>query len=472
MSELNRAITEVQIVSKILKNKSLDIINKNNLDINMFKSFVEDTNGLPKHKISDIILFIEDHYNKYKTIPDKATLIKTFPYFDSVEVNEPDDYLAENLKKQYNDEKFVELLNTANKIHREKGLEAAKDFLEKNNNLKSNDYTKIGIDLISEADVRYKAYEEALTNPRKATVSLGLKELDDFIGGLNRTEELMVIQGRSGHSKTFILMKFLYECWKAGENVALFEPEMSANIIGYRLDSYIDDKHSLSNFSLIRGKQVNLNYKNFIEQLKTKPNKFIFISPKDFNDECTISKLRQFCIDNKITVFGVDGFDPGDIIDERSFYNKNISSWTQLTNISKDLLELSMDLHIPVISTAQAKNVDNDTDLGINTIGGSYGITRKCTLMVTMKKIGKNVTINVEKHRTGTDKATFNYIVDLDKGCWVYDGSESASNQNTQKQKDDRMNLVNKELSFGTNNEAIFDSNDTETLIERKRPNE
>jgi len=436
MSEIRteRNNSELKILTKIIKDKDYNILSENNLTKNDFKDyFVKE--GQKLYLISDIVDYIDSYYKTSSQVPDETTIKTKFPL---LELNN-DDYSSENktfidnLKKLNKDDDLINAMTQANRIHQTKGARDAISFLQGElEKLEGRGSEVKGYDLIQNVDDRINEYEELLKNPNKAFVTTGLKELDNCIKGWLRDEELVLIQGRSGQSKTFFLLKFLWEAFARGENVLLFEPEMSSKVIGYRLDVLADDNHEISNFSLLRGERfIDANkYKACCARLKEHKNHFYYLCPDDFEDGLTVSQLKAWCKKNKITIVGIDGIEIPDIIDERKGFKDE--EHLQLTHIAADLLRMSKTLKVPVIVTTQAKRTDKKEELSINTIGSSYGMARKCTIMITIKKEDREVEIRIEKSRNSTDNQVLNYKVDLDKGIFEWDGMPTIDEQTNQ----------------------------------------
>ena len=84
--------------------------------------------------------------------------------------------------------------------------------------------------------------------------------------------------------------------------------------------------------------------------IKTKNNKFIVATPLDFERKITVSKLRNWVKQYKLDLIAIDGITY--MSDERG--NLRDNKTTKLTNISEDLMSLSMELKIPVLVVVQA----------------------------------------------------------------------------------------------------------------------
>ena len=95
---------------------------------------------------------------------------------------------------------------------------------------------------------------------------------------------------------------------------------------------------------------------------------------------------------------------------DESFLEKKTSKTDKVWKKCSELLRQEVKKHV----------------LDIDTVGGSYGTTRKCTMMISIKKEEKQITLKVIKARNKeimTKDQGVTYIVDLDKGIWHYDNS-------------------------------------------------
>ena len=422
-----KGIIEYQILSKVLQDKSMDFIERYELGPQYFSTPIKDAQDNPTgSSTKDVYKFIKAHFDQYNNVPDIATVLSNFPDFTVLEVQDSEDYLVKTIKEEYSDFKFDETFNTAAEIFNKQGSAAAWDYIFKQGDkLNGAEIGNIGVDLIHEGAIeRLDKWQKALTNPETAMISSGLPELDKAVGGICREEELVVIQARTGNAKTFLMMKMLYEAWLQGENVAIYEPEMSSTILGYRLDSYID---RWSNNSLRQGRQLDRNYENYVNELRKKTNSFWYLKPKDFQGYCTVSKLKAFCKAKNITVLAIDGIKSQYMADQRA--SKTDRDDQKLGHICTDLLQLSLDLKIPVLAVVQAKRISREEELDNDTVSGSYEIPQIATLMIAMKLRQENnqkiAEMRITKNRNGDDNTVLNYMVDLDKGIWRFESSNS-----------------------------------------------
>lgn len=179
-----------QVLNKILDTKDSSIITLNNLNSDYFSDYVKEFN------------FIKNHLQQYSVIPDKETFLNVFPDFDLMQVNEPVNYLLEELMKDKT-QRF--LVNNYTKVRdlimsgdSEKALSLLKDAAEESTSFVSLQAT----DLIRDTS-RYDSYEDKVNNPNKYFIKTGFDELDNILGGWDINEDLVTIVARNGLGKCF-----------------------------------------------------------------------------------------------------------------------------------------------------------------------------------------------------------------------------------------------------------------------------
>lgn len=181
-------IVQCQALNKLLDTGDKSFLTSNNLTPDFFSDYPNEYQ------------FIKNHIDQYGSVPDKATFISEFPQFDVVAVNEPDNYLIDQLYEDKNRRtlakifnKVRDLLNAGKTDEASKLYTSAADQLVKAQHIQS-------VDLFHDTS-RYKTYTEKINNFDKYYVSTGFKELDEVIGGWDRQEELATIVARPGVGK-------------------------------------------------------------------------------------------------------------------------------------------------------------------------------------------------------------------------------------------------------------------------------
>lgn len=403
-------MVEMQVLSKVLNNKDISLITNNNLTEDYFLNYVDEYN------------FILNHYARYGNVPDLETFLDKFPDFQVVKVSENDEYLITTIREEAQYAKTVPIINKVADLLQTNAYDAV-DYLR--SVLPTLDISKddIGTNIIKNATDRYNEYLER-ANGNNKLLSTGFLELDEIVGGLNRGEEFVVIVARTGEGKTWVLLKMLEELWKNKLSVGLIEPEMSYNKIGYRFDTL---NANISNTSLLRGND-NINYKPYIDRLNKNKTPFIVASPKDFDSNITVSKLKMFCETNNLDVLGVDGISY--LRDERG--KKSDNKTTSLTNISEDLMNLSISLGIPIICVVQSNRTGAGTENApeLDSIRDSDGIAYNASMILAIKQKEPGIEIVVRKNRNGMRDGKVLYAWDIDKGKFIYVPSNDDSVSN------------------------------------------
>lgn len=421
----------LQTLNKILKNSDVDIIINNNLTKEMFIEYENEFE------------YIWKFYNDYGKVPDKETFLSNFPEFNLIEVNETDSYLVNTLNEEYLYFKTVPVVQQVAELLKSNSDEAVNYLLKEIPNLTSLQKTS-GTDIIQNSEMRLQEYQNKLNGDNNSYITTGFEELDDIFKGFAKGEELVVLFARIGQGKSWILNKMLAHSWQIGYNVGLISPEMSANKIGYRFDTLTEH---FSNKNLVWGKKED-GYKDYLQNLKNKSNKYIVTIPQDFNRKITVSKIKSFCQKNKIDILGIDGITY--LTDER--YKKGDNRTTMLTNISEDLMSLSIELKIPILVVVQSNrggvNKENENETpDLENIKDSDGIAANATKVLAIKqKTSDNVLqLTVRKHRDGKTGQTLLYQFDFDKGIFNYIPSENDGATN--ERRNEKVNQLKKEYS-------------------------
>ena len=143
--------------------------------------------------------------------------------------------------------------------------------------------------------------------------------------------------------------------------------------------------------------------------------------PIDFNRKVTVSKLRGWIKRRKLDILFIDGIKY--LTDER--YKRGDSAATSLTNISEDLMDLSEELHIPIVVVVQANRggVVDKTSLDtpeLENIKDSDGIAQNASIVWAVRKITTEndtfLLIDNKKARNGENGQSYKYRYDIDRG--------------------------------------------------------
>lgn len=397
--------TQFQILNKILQTKDYSLVLLNNLTEDYFP-------GYPSE-----FKFIKSHYEKFGTVPDRLTFLDTFPDFDIKDVNEPDSYLIEQVSKEYTTQYIARHFNVLKKLIEEDKIDDAVAYLTDAANNVHQNTAMTCTDLLRDTS-RYDKYVERVNSPDKFFYSTGFKELDDIIGGIDLKEENMVIAARTGIGKSWAILKIATACAKQGAIVGLYSGEMSADKVGYRVDTLLGH---IDNKAITRGKYhdttVDLAYKQYIDTLPSSvPGTIKVLTPNDINGPATVSALRAFVEKEKIDILLIDQYS---LLEDQ--HHARVMH-EKVANISKDIKNLQVMKQIPIISVSQMNRTKNDDgEQDTTQIGLSDRIGQDATCIVMLDR--EFTYQDPEKRVVATDKLILNLVKSRDGGSGklVYD---------------------------------------------------
>ena len=417
----------IQILNKILTTGDASILQDNNITRDYFVGFEDEYD------------FLIDHLKEYGNVPDKTTFISKFNDFEFVDVQESDRYLVDTIQEEYLYYQSVPVLQKAAELLKSDANAAAEYMIQALKTLQPN-YSNNGVDIISQANDRFEKYKERQEHQDEWFFTSGFEELDDIIHGIQREEELLVIFARTNQGKSWVLEKMCTHVWQLGFNVGYISPEMSADSIGYRFDTL---NKNFSNKALMWGKGdiEEEEYSEYIKELSEKDNKFMVATPIDFDRKITVSKLKTFVTNNKLDLIAIDGITY--MTDER--FKRGDNKTTTLTNISEDLMMLSMELHIPILIVVQAnRNGVVDEEEGtpeLESIRDSDGIAHNASKVLSIRQLKNGVLeIGIKKQRFGRVGGKLQYDWDINTGTFVAIPSlDSSENLNKTREKVHRV---------------------------------
>lgn len=429
----------LQIISKILATKDISILEDNLLSQDYFVGYESEYD------------FLVNHNKEYGYVPDKATFLSKFPEVDLVEVSESDRYLVDTIREEYLYYKSVPVVQKIAELLKTDANAAAEYMVQAMKELEPN-YRLSGTDIVADASERYDQFIERKEHQDQWFFTSGFEELDELIHGIQREEEYFVIFARTNQGKSWVLEKICTHIWQIGFNVGYISPEMGASSIGYRFDTLYKN---FSNKGLMWGKDTveENQYRDYIEELKQKENKFIVATPNDFTRKITVSKLRNWVKQYKLDLVAVDGITY--MTDER--FQRGDNKTTQLTHISEDLMSLSMEMKVPILIVVQANRngVVQDEDDGapeLETIRDSDGIAQNASKVVSIRQTKDGILkMEVKKQRFGVVGGKLNYKWNIDTGDFLfvpsYDDAESEQ-KTERKVKEVKRQFKDKEDVF------------------------
>lgn len=367
--------SQLQVLNKVLQTKDFSLIELNNLTEDFFFNYKAEFN------------YIKNHYEKYQSVPDKLTFINVFPEFDIIEVTEPDNYLIEQLYKDYNSSFIASRFNQIKKLIEEDKTDEAMTYLVSSvDNLHQGSAIQ-SHDLLNDTS-RYDRYLERVANHDKYYIRTGFPELDNIIGGLDRENENMVIAARTGIGKTWTLLIMAAAAVQQGLRVGIYSGEMSVDKVGYRIDTIIG---GINNNVITRGidTSVQMQYKSYLENLKkgiySKDGRGALkvLTPNDIAGPATVAALRAFVDKEHLEILFIDQYS---LLEDTSHAQ---SGHERVANISKAVKNLQVMKRIPIVSVAQmnrTKNDDGEKDTTQIGLSDRIGQDATCVIMLDRER--------------------------------------------------------------------------------------
>lgn len=402
--------SQFQIINKILQNKDFSFITLNNLTFEYFFNYKAEFE------------FIKAHYEMYKTVPDRLTFANAFPEFVIQDVNEPDNYLIEQLYNDYNQSYLATRFNGMKKLLEADDTAGAvryfQDSLEKLHIGSALTCT----DLISDTS-RYERYLDMIANQSKYFIRTGFPELDKIITGIDRRNENLVIAARPGVGKSWVLLVLAAHASMQGLTVGIYSGEMSVDKVGYRMDTILGkiDNRKISHGDL----WYKDYYKNYLDGLKSSnygPIKVL--TPNDIAGPATVDALQAFIEKEHLDILFIDQYS---LLEDR---NRAKTTTEKVANISKDIKNLQVMEQIPIIAVSQMNRTKNeDKSQDASQIALSDRIGQDATVVIMLEKQESEdpnrkgfhkVTLNIVKARDGGDGRKLNYLWNLNTGDYQY----------------------------------------------------
>lgn len=404
-------IVQCQALNKLLDTGNKTFLTSNNLTQEFFSDYPQEYQ------------FIKDHLDQYGQIPDKATFLAKFPQFDVVAVNEPENYLVDELYEDKNRRtiakifnKVRELLNAGKVEEATKLYTSAADQVVRAKHIQS-------IDLFQDTS-RYQAYADRINDFSKYYVSTGFKELDEVIGGWDRQEELATIVARPNVGKSQIAIRMALAAAEQGLTVGIYSGEMSERKVGYRLDTFISH---ISNTKITKGNgDVQVEYKKYLEDLpKMFKGTIKVLTPVMVGGPVGVSALRAFIENDHLDMLVVDQHSL--LEDDRG----GRSPVEKASNISRDLKNLQVMTKIPIIAVSQQNRESTEKGVGTEHIAQSDRISQDSTVIIVLEKKDDILTLELIKSRDSANGKHLKYVVNWDKGTFQYVPSEGDATGGT-----------------------------------------
>lgn len=396
---------ELQVISKILTSDDSSVITTLcSYDSSYYSVFTEQ------------IEFILNHKQKYQDIPDVFTFQAEFPDITLVTVNEPIDFLVDQLKKNKSQ---IILLETFNKL-KDLGSGDVYDAWQYLN-LQCERAAQLSesrpLDVVHDAE---KRAEQIIEFNQQKRIPTGFAEIDKLMyGGLSTVEELLLIVARTNSGKSWICTRMMETAQKNGFSVLYYSPEMQAAFLGTRFDTW---RQHFQNNLLYQGKYTE-EYLQYLKDLQMEDASAFILEDKDVSEgSVSVNVLRNLVREHNIKLLIIDGLS---YMSDGSGA-KSESDYIKYKNLCLDLFKLSKQFGCAVVVSMQANRDTKDTkdDKGegfptLYNIEGSDHPARIATQAFSIRQVfDKHVLdIRLEKSRMANNqKPVLSYAWDVNTG--------------------------------------------------------
>lgn len=179
------------------------------------------------------------------------------------------------------------------------------------------------------------------------TISTGIPDLDEALGGGIAGGEMVVITGRPSHGKTMLALQIIHEASREGKRCLLVSEETPARIVGERALMYSSDlrrddwddgvgelKKSLALYEICHAENL--------------------IAENCRNIDATVAALRQGVKEHEVGLAAVDYL--------QLLEGKGNGRYEKITNVSMQLRQSANELNIPVLVLCQLNRDVEDRD--------------------------------------------------------------------------------------------------------------
>jgi len=406
---------ELQVINRILCTKKMDWVLQHDLAVTDFRMYQAE------------MTFIVSHFRTYGSIPDVETFLSAFPDHEYFVVQESEQYLVETFAEQRAYQYLTRIFTEIGQKVQDSSFRAI-EYLQQNMNAlkRVSSPFKPGKDLIGSALERLESYQQRAEKKGLLGIATGIPLLDEWLHGWLE-EDLVVLMARTNEGKSWILLYFLAQAWLQGKKVLLYSGEMSQDIMGFRLDTFLGH---FSNLALMQGEETlgrdhtPETYAAFLHELREGGTPFVVVTPADLGG----SLLTAAKLDALITMYQPDivGVDQLSLVEDGRT-KKGDQRYLSLANITRDLYLLSELYKIPILAAAQTKRKDpkkaaEEASSEAPLLEEAYesdGIVQNATRVISIRKTGQILRLAVRKNRYGLRDQTLSLSWDVDQGILI-----------------------------------------------------
>jgi replicative DNA helicase len=329
--------------------------------------------GVTKHDFpiyEDEFTWIEERLSAKKTM-NKRVFLERFPDFEYLVPDSRIQDLAKELKEERAFEEINSLASSmVENLTKDNALDVANQVRDRLSLVTRAHMPRSDEWIFGDWQEHYDTMKQALVlHAADETIGIptGFSRLDFQWGGFQPSETVLVL-GRTGEGKTYVVMQFAWVASKYGYRVGIFSPEMVKSRARNRMhtlasaDSDVQAAcglpSSFRNTALNRRKGFNIKqYRRFVEYMASLPGDVMLFSGVNRKGGMSISY-----IEDRVAEIGFDLLivDPIYLLRPPRTFRDN--PFAEIGAIAEGLERIAEEYNIPIIITNQANRVGGPKD--------------------------------------------------------------------------------------------------------------
>lgn len=367
---------------------------------------------------ADVIEFIKDYYNDYRTVPDSSVIEGKFGDLDLPKVSAPTPFYVEKVKAEYLEMRLGQI---GNKMLANLGKRSPAEVLEKlltsasalgryTTNVRDLDLTNID----DAAEHLERLREVSESSDGTPGISTGFESIDSAYPTGMAPGHSIVVMGYTGRAKSMWADLLAVKAWEQGYKPMIISLEMSPEEQRERI--YAMMSSGLFKISdLSRGDIIMDDFREWGRRKMQGRNNFVVVSNEG------VRNLTPNVVQAKIDIHKPDLV----ILDYMQLMMDNAHTGPmtpRMLNLSREIKMLAVSNNLPVVSITAVTDEENDkrdSPPVLSQVSWSSGIEYDANLAIAIHRHddSNNVECVCRKNRHG-ELFSFFYEVDFNAGIW------------------------------------------------------
>jgi replicative DNA helicase len=328
------------------------------------------------------LTFVRTHLSNYGSLPDKQ-VVEQAGVAMATSAKQPPQFYLDRLRKRFIYVQINSQMPTFRSAMESEDVETAVTALRAmisgaNEQLAPNSFSTF--DALAQ-DVQHD-YEFAKNHPGLRGITLGWPTLDLHTLGA-QGGDLIVVAGRTGMGKSWVLSKMAYEAWLSGHSLLFVSMEMSLVPIARRFVGL----HSAINPNYIRAGQLSqMAEQKLVESVNdiTSTGANAYFLSGDFKKE--VSAIEDMVNEFDCEIIYIDA---AYLLSASARKAGSVSRWEQIASVVQELKQLALKTNKPIVISVQMnRNVKKRTTKTLDTgdVAGSDSIPQDASILFGLRQ--------------------------------------------------------------------------------------